>query len=421
MEGGISVHSDPESCRGDGVVVGAGQKTKRGKVVKGDSVSLGVGVGGTQKTMLADITNMQQQQQQQRCEKLIKQPEKQQFVPLGEADVSTEQLLKENATLRKLLASRNTIIESCKAELEKSRSNFQNLRKQNAELALTNSQMLAELNSSRQRLRELQLELGGKNGILKAMKLELTAKEKTEKLHESIGNEVAAAQIKQPNQSFQEESKEDNLCHAKRRRVSKSQSAAPAVAKQLTSKEKIENRRYSMRRESVKLKGEKLEPAEDNFSEEIKHDDLHLQETMANENERTSLGSNVNQEQAREDTSSSGPTNSEQVNAKKNIEKKRKSMRRQSGRFKPLNPEATEDSFEVDDAKFAVSHLSGNVSDKSAPMISSETSQQENKETCTSNPWETRRSSVGRPMRQTVGKVVSYKEIPVNMKMRRPK
>ncbi|RYR49436.1 hypothetical protein Ahy_A07g035932 [Arachis hypogaea] len=39
-------------------------------------------------------------------------------------------------------------------------------------------------------LRKLQLELGGKNGILKAMKLEWTAKEKTEKLHESIENEV---------------------------------------------------------------------------------------------------------------------------------------------------------------------------------------------------------------------------------------
>ncbi|XLU45868.1 hypothetical protein S245_040682, partial [Arachis hypogaea] len=44
--------------------------------------------------------------------------------------------------------------------------------------------------TSSNQLRKLQLELGGKNGILKAMKLELTAKEKTEKLHESIGNEI---------------------------------------------------------------------------------------------------------------------------------------------------------------------------------------------------------------------------------------
>ncbi|MED6135272.1 hypothetical protein PIB30_044786 [Stylosanthes scabra] len=418
MEGGISVHSDSEeACRRDGVVVGAGQKTKRGKVVKGDSVSVGVGVGGTQKKMLADVTNLQQQQQQQRCAKPINQPEIQQFVPVDEADISTVQLLKENATLMKLVANRNTIIESCKAELEKSHSNFEKLRKQNAELALTNSQMLAELNSSRQRLRELQLELGSKNGILKAMKLELTAKEHAENLMpESIGNEVAAAQSKQPNQSLQEDSKGDNLGHAKRRRVSKCQSAAPAV-NQVTSKEKVENRRYSLRRESVKLKGEKPGPDEDNFAEEIKSDALHLQETMANEIEPTSLESNVHQEQAREDTSSSGPTNSEQVNAKRNIEKKRQSMRRQSARFKPLNPEPTEDSFEVDDAKFAVSHLC-DMSDESAPKTSSETSQQVKKET--NDPWETRRSSVGRPMRQTAGKVVSYKEVPLNKKMRRP-
>ena len=96
-------------------------------------------------------------------------------------------------------------------------------------------------------------------------------------------------------------------------------------------------------------------------------------------------------------------------------------MRRQSARFKPENPEPTEDFFEIDDAKFAVSHLCDNMSEKNGPITSSVTSGQENKENnaCTSDPWENRRSSVGRPLRRTVEKVVSYKEVPLNVKMRR--
>ena len=39
----------------------------------------------------------------------------------------------------------SAVIESCKAELHKCQTNFQKLRKQNAELALTNSQMLVVL------------------------------------------------------------------------------------------------------------------------------------------------------------------------------------------------------------------------------------------------------------------------------------
>lgn len=100
----------------------------------------------------------------------------------------------------------------------------------------------------------------------------------------------------------------------------------------------------------------------------------------------------------------------------------RHSLRRQSARFKPENPEPTEDFFEIDDAKFAVSHLCDNMSEKSGPTTSSVTSGKENKENieCKFDPREIRRSSVGRPLRRTVEKVQSYKEVPINVKMRRP-
>ena len=96
-------------------------------------------------------------------------------------------------------------------------------------------------------------------------------------------------------------------------------------------------------------------------------------------------------------------------------------MRRQTNRFRPENPEPAEDSFfERDDAKFNVSQLFDNVSEKNCPTTSTVTSEQEN-DACIFEPQETRRSSVGRPLRRTVEKIVSYKEVPVNRKMRRDK
>ncbi|TKY51757.1 Shugoshin-1 protein [Spatholobus suberectus] len=388
MEGGgaIFLNSDSEAV--------GGPKAKRMKVVKGDSVS--VGVGASQNKILTDITNLHQQPKQH---------------------ISVDQLLKEKEMLVKLLANRDAIIESYKAELQKCQTNFQKLRKQNSELALTNSQMLAELNSSRQRLRELQLELGSKNGVLKAMKLELMAKEHTDKLkHEIDANEVGACQSKQSDQLLQE----DNRGNAKRKRVSKYQSSAPAVIKQVKSSVKVENQRYSLRRQSAGLKAEKLEPAKDFLEvDEVKDDISRLQENLANENGPTSLGSKVHDE-AREATESSGPTNTEQFHAKKNIEKRRLSVKRQTDRFRPAKPEPAEDLFEIDDAKFNVSHLSDNMLEKICPTTSTVNSGQENN-ACKFEPQETRRSSVGRPVRRTVEKIVSYKEVPLNVKMRRDK
>ncbi|XP_027934856.1 SHUGOSHIN 2-like isoform X2 [Vigna unguiculata] len=360
-----------------------GVKAKRVKGVKGDSVYVGVGVevGASQNKILADVTNLYQQPKQH---------------------VSVEHLLKDKEI---------AFIESCKAELQKCQSNYQKLRMQNAELALTNSQMLAEINSSRQKQRELQFELGMKNGILNAMKLELTTKEHTVQLkHETNVKEVRACPNKQSVQSFPE----DNRGNAKRRRVSKPRSSAPAVSKQVKSMERVDNQRYSLRRQSTGLKDEKPEPTEDSVEVvEVKKDI-----SKANESGTTSLESKVHDE-AREATESSRPTNTEPVHAKKNIENKRNSTRRQTNRFKPENPEPTEDLIVLDDAKFNVSQLSDDVSEKCCPT-STLTSGQENN-SCSFESQENRRSSVGRPLRRTVEKVVSYKEVPINVKMRRDK
>ncbi|XP_052731536.1 shugoshin-1 isoform X3 [Vigna angularis] len=358
-----------------------GVKAKRVKVVKGDSVyvGVGVGVGASQNKILADVTNLHQQPKQQ---------------------VSAENLLKEKEMLVKVLASKDVFIQSCKAELQKCQSNFQKLKMQNAELALTNSHMMAEVNSSRQKIKEHTVNLK----------------------HETNVNEVRACPNKQSDQS-------DNRGNAKRRRVFKPRSSAPAVSKQVKSLEKVDNQRnkvahitplniqyrYSLRRQSAGLKDEKPESTED-FVEVVEvQDDI----SKANESGSTSLGSKVHDE-ARETTESSIPTNTEPVHAKKNIENKRKSTRRQTNRFKPENPEPTEDLFVLDDAKFNVSQISDGMSEKCCPTSTIITSGQENN-SCSFKSGETRRSSVGRPLRRTVEKVVSYKEVPLNVKMRRDK
>lgn len=370
---------------------GPGQQPKRGKFLKGDSVSV---VGAAQKKILADITNKGQP-------KHYPAP----VLPPPSTDVSFDLILKENEMMRKLLGQRNVVIESYKAELQKCQSNFQKLRKQNAELALANTQMTREISASRQMVRELQLELACKNGILKAMKL--TSMENDHNRAKLI-HDIVADESKQSDQKFEEQNKGE----AKRKRMSKSQSSAPAV-KQVKS-EKVDSQRCSSRRKSAALKAGKSGSTEVVF--EIKYDASHPLESLANENESTSLGFKVH-DVAGQNTESSGPANTEQVLAKRNVENKRHSLRRQSALFRPEKPEPAEDFFDTEDPKFEVSNLCDDMSE-SLPTASSETSENN---ACTLDPQVTRRSSIGRPSRRSAVKVVSYREVPINLKMRRDK
>ena len=95
-------------------------------------------------------------------------------------------------------------------------------------------------------------------------------------------------------------------------------------------------------------------------------------------------------------------------------------MRRQSARFKSQEREPTaENLFEIDDVKFAATQQLDTPmhEDGPTPLGSSITME----ESC--NPRaETqilKRSSIGRPLRKAVEKVQSYKEVPVNVKLRR--
>lgn len=106
---------------------------------------------------------------------------------------------------------------------------------------------------------------------------------------------------------------------------------------------------------------------------------------------------------------SMGPsTTSQQVAEKEASESKRRCLRRQSARFTSQADEPTDNLFEIEDAKFLVPSRSsvqkGENDENCAPIFEAQESQ---------------RTSLGRPSRRAAEKVQSYKEIPLNVKMRR--
>ncbi|KAK2997324.1 hypothetical protein RJ639_026354 [Escallonia herrerae] len=100
---------------------------------------------------------------------------------------------------------------------------------------------------------------------------------------------------------------------------------------------------------------------------------------------------------------------------------KGKRTRRQSARFMSEGPKPTEDSFETDDTKFPLWPLRDDQVQEDSLTSTSACFEDQ----CSSVPCyqtaESRRSSFGRPLRQAAKKVQTYKEIPVNLKMRRDK
>ncbi|KAG6669767.1 hypothetical protein CIPAW_01G266600 [Carya illinoinensis] len=338
MDGDIIL--DLENCvAGDGNAKG---------MVKGPKI------GSAPRKRLADITNLQQQQQL----KAVNQDVKQLTISLTTKEY-IEKLRKENMTLMKLLVERNKIIELSVIELQKLRINLLKVQQQNLQLAQANSQMLAELNSGKDRLKALQHELGCKNGLLKARKLDL---------------EVGTTKRDEAGELSQADRRDTKPCHTNRRRQSKRQSLAPTTVNQVHAKETVEIKSRNLRRRSTRLKTEEPEPTEDMF----------------------------------EIDDASGPTSLRPVHPKENIGNKRHCLRRQSARFKSEEPEQAEDLFEIEDAKFPVS-----------PVVDDLVHDIGRTRSGLFEAQQMRRSSVGRPLRRAAEKVQSYKETPINVKMRR--
>ncbi|XP_057954638.1 SHUGOSHIN 2 isoform X1 [Malania oleifera] len=298
--------------------------------MRGEKVVKRSSFGSIVRKRLSDITNSQSQP------KLHKQDEMPPVISSSEKDY-IDQLLKENMALMKLLEDRDKLLELSGAELQKQRITLQKMQLQNWSLAQSNSHILAELNLGREKLKALQHELICKDALLKAKNLELEEKEKTNCLKTVSQGEKEAAR-----ESLGQANNDIKPHKPNRRRSTRSRSMSPSASQHVSRKERIEN--------------------------------------------------------------------------------KRPCLRRQSARFESQQHEPSEKLFEIEDVKFPAGHQIKNAMHKDgSTQLGSSIKKEERDKSCArrSETRESQRSSIGRPLRQAVGKVQSYKEIPVNIKMRR--
>ncbi|XP_034929371.1 uncharacterized protein [Populus alba] len=354
-----------------------------GNKIKGEKLGKGSMIGIAPRGTLADISNFPVSRKTLAEVSSLSQRNqdgKSQSVLVGKDYI--EKLQREIMTLTKIVVDRNKIIELSAIELQKLRIGFQQLQQQNQQLAQTNSQMLAELNAGKDKLKVFQHELGCKNGLLDAINLEL--KEKAKKVRCRIKrNEVetikgdGAAQLSQPEE-------ENKPCNPNRKRQSNVQSLETRPVQPQT-KENADKKSVCLRRQSARFKSGEEEPTENNV------------DTKRFKSE-------------------------EQLN-EKNDDKKRICRRKQSIRikFEAQIEEPTEDLCQTDDAKFHVPAIHGDPVHESCPTLSAPSVKIESETGNSALRFETqepRRTSL-RPSRRAAEKVQSYKEIPLNVKMRR--
>ncbi|KAJ6403352.1 hypothetical protein OIU84_015284 [Salix udensis] len=202
--------------------------------------------GNIMRRRLSDITNAQSQF------KVVGLIEEHPRIPESTQDLLNQLLLvkQEKAMLQKLVEERNKIIELSGHKLRDLRMNYQNLQLQNWNLAQSNSQMLAELNLGREKLKALQHELVCKDALHKARNLEPQGKADmncqnavSQKLA-MISNPVVAA----------EGAQQEVDPWALQQQIEKS-----------AEKEKIETKRRCAQRQSARFKSQEREPAEKLF------------------------------------------------------------------------------------------------------------------------------------------------------------
>lgn len=227
---------------------------------------------------------------------------------------------------------------------------------------------MQELNSRKDRLKLLQHELGCKQGLLVAKKVE---------------SEVEMPKCKKTSKFSGAAKDDDRLCKINRKQLSKS--LAPFIVKQL--EQNKNEKRLFVGSQSANFESEETKNAE----ELLEVDSLRLPSDPPNDDE------------TQEDTSTSNLVNKED----KKSYKKSFRVRRQSAPFTPEESKFDEDIIEVETTKFPSPQDNGEIQHNDGKLVSTNLVQ------------DLERLSLGRPSRQVAKKVSSYKEVPINVKMRR--
>ncbi|KAL1201469.1 SHUGOSHIN 2 [Cardamine amara subsp. amara] len=362
-----------------------------------------------------------------------------------------EKLQKENMTLMKALAHRNKIIELSGVEFQKLRINLRNVQEKNLQLAQANSQMLAELNTNRDRLKQFQHELGCKNGLLNAMKMQLE-EQILPCIHHGSKDKVPANVSDGDCKPFQTQ----DLNHTKRKRTSRIKPSGSSNDKPIHTNENTNSKRQCVRRQSTRFAVQETEQTEKL---------LEMGDAQETE-EATRPSLRRRSARLRPEEGETCKSIHERDEVRETIKRRRVSSRQQSARFNFQEPEVTE-TLNADDAGSLVSEESfGSRSEAVEPSENRHDAKQtdgkrrvsmrrqstkgksqaveatkeiatdpylgnnivqdcddetksKNKPRGDENEGMIRRTSVGRPSRHAAEKVQSYREVSLKVKMRR--
>lgn len=242
-------------------------------------------------------------------------------------------------------------------ELQKVRLMLQKAHQQNAQFAQANSQMLAEFNLGKDRLKAMQHELGCMTAALRVKTLELEEVKKLYKQHKQPDKMIKENTYKMAEfvpDAFPPAGYRKTVSACRKRTLRSRSLGTTAVTHQDPAKQKNESRRSSLRSRSSNLKAELCEPTEELF---------------------------------------------EIADIKFPI------------RLRTSDPMHEDNSVQLD------SSSAKSASDALVKPVKVE--EQEEKSSPNNQNQGSRRSSLGRPVRRAAEKVITYKEVPLNVKMRR--
>ncbi|KAM1654246.1 hypothetical protein EV2_006798 [Malus domestica] len=222
--------------------------------MRSESMPKRLSLGGIMRKKLSDITNLQ-------AAKPMIQDEKHPEDCLTDKDC-IEQLRRERMTLIRLVAERTKMVELGGAELQKLRISLQKLQLQNLSLAQSNSRMLAELNLGREKVKTLQHELLCKNALFKAKNLEIEGK--TEFKRQNTASQISKIKEGEDSEEISLHKAENDgetcnlnkgeACNLNKRRATRSRSVdASTTCQKVEDKEKVENKRRCLRRQSARF------------------------------------------------------------------------------------------------------------------------------------------------------------------------
>ncbi|CAN4119410.1 unnamed protein product [Withania somnifera] len=219
--------------------------------MKGDRMAKRSSFGSIVRKRLSDITNSLPQTQQ-------KSPI---YVEKVSPDVTSmkdyiNHLAKENVALVKIVQEKNRIIELSGLDLQKMRIHLQKMQLQNWNLAQSNSQMLAELNLNREKMKSLQHELVCKEVLLKSRNLV----EEHEQQKDQPKNDFQDEEFMDINSQLNKHSKPRN--GNRRQCATRSQFMGNSTISQAA-----ENKRQCLRRKSTYSKVQHPEPAAEDLFE----------------------------------------------------------------------------------------------------------------------------------------------------------